>query len=158
MENKNLIITILVGVLILGGLFLVLNQNNNTPTTQTTTNTTPAITEEASEDIEESTDETVSDDLDQNMMKKTFVVEGGNFTYSVPEIKVKQGDTVSITFVNKEGFHDLVIDEFNVKTKQLQANQEETIEFVADEAGTFEYYCSVGQHRQMGMVGNLIVE
>jgi plastocyanin len=29
---------------------------------------------------------------------------------------------------------------------------------VADKKGTFEYYCSVGQHRALGMKGKLVVE
>jgi plastocyanin len=32
------------------------------------------------------------------------------------------------------------------------------IEFVANKKGKFEYYCSVGEHRAMGMKGNLVVE
>lgn len=89
---------------------------------------------------------------------KTFTVEGGNFTFSVKEMKVKKGDNVQVVFQNKEGFHDWILDEFNAKTKQIKAGETETIEFVADKIGTFEYYCSVGKHRQMGMVGKLIVE
>ncbi len=57
-----------------------------------------------------------------------------------------------------QGFHDLVIDEFNARTAQLQTGQSEIIEFVADQSGEFEYYCSIGSHRAMGMVGKLIVE
>jgi len=89
---------------------------------------------------------------------KSFVVEGGNFTFTPTMISVTKGDTVQITFKNMEGFHDLIIDEFNAKTKQLSAGQEETIQFVADKIGTFEYYCSVGSHRAMGMVGTLEVK
>jgi len=33
-----------------------------------------------------------------------------------------------------------------------------SVTFVADKTGTFEYYCSVGNHRAQGMVGKLIVE
>ncbi len=89
---------------------------------------------------------------------RTFNVDGTPFAFSVKEMKVKQGDTVKIVFTNKEGFHDWVIDEFNARTKQIAAGKSETIEFVADKKGTFEYYCSVGSHRAMGMKGNLIVE
>ncbi|MEY4731380.1 MAG: hypothetical protein RL681_326, partial [Candidatus Parcubacteria bacterium] len=46
---------------------------------------------------------------------------------------------------------------FNAATKVLTDGQSETIEFVANKAGTFEYYCSVGSHRQMGMKGTLTV-
>jgi nitrosocyanin len=70
---------------------------------------------------------------------------------------VKKGETVRITFVNKDGFHDFVLDEFGVKTEQIKGGTQEVVEFVADKAGTFEYYCSVGQHRQMGMKGTLTV-
>ncbi len=89
---------------------------------------------------------------------KEFEVSGNNFAFSPTEIIVNQGDTVRINFTNSGGFHDLVIDEFNARTKQLADGAKETIEFVADKTGTFEYYCSVGKHREMGMVGNLIVK
>ncbi len=89
---------------------------------------------------------------------KTFAVEGSPFMFSVKEIKVKNGDTVKVVFTNKNGMHDFVIDEFNAKTKQLKAGEAEEVTFVASKSGTFEYYCSVGNHRQQGMVGKLIVE
>lgn len=75
-----------------------------------------------------------------------------------PELKVKQGQTVRVEFVNEEGFHDFVIDELTgARTKQMAAPGSETIEFVADKKGSFEYYCSVGQHRANGMKGTFIV-
>ncbi|OGN04280.1 MAG: hypothetical protein A2659_03275 [Candidatus Yanofskybacteria bacterium RIFCSPHIGHO2_01_FULL_44_24] len=80
------------------------------------------------------------------------------FSFNPAEIRVKKGDTVRIIFRNEKGTHDWVIDEFNARTKILQVGQTETIQFVANKAGTFEYYCSVGTHRQMGMKGNLVVE
>jgi plastocyanin len=89
---------------------------------------------------------------------KTFEVKGDNFKYDPSEIRVKEGDTVVINFTNTGGFHDWVLDEFNARTKQLADGGKETVTFVASKKGTFEYYCSVGQHRQMGMKGNLIVE
>lgn len=89
---------------------------------------------------------------------KTFTITANNFSYDVKEINVNKGDTVTILFKNAEGMHDWKLDEFNAATQKLQAGEEETVTFVADKAGTFEYYCSVGKHRQMGMVGKLIVE
>lgn len=89
----------------------------------------------------------------------SFSVEGGMFYFKPNTITAKKGDTVKITFNNKEGFHDFVIDEFaGARTKQIQAGQTETISFVVDKTGTFEFYCSVGQHRQMGMKGTLVVQ
>ncbi|MEK7545721.1 MAG: plastocyanin/azurin family copper-binding protein [Patescibacteria group bacterium] len=89
---------------------------------------------------------------------KTFIVTGSSFSFDVKEMRVKKGDKVRIVFKNAEGFHDWVVDEFNARSAKLQAGGTETVEFTADKSGTFEYYCSVGQHRANGMKGNLIVE
>ncbi|MBI4159874.1 cupredoxin domain-containing protein [Candidatus Wolfebacteria bacterium] len=89
---------------------------------------------------------------------REFTVVGTNFKFSLSEIKVKKGDTVKVTFKNNEGRHNWEVDEFDAETKILAAGAEETIEFVADTAGRFEYYCAVGNHRQMGMRGMLVVE
>ena len=89
---------------------------------------------------------------------KEFVVEGKNFSFTPSTITVKKGDTVSITLKNMGGTHDLKIDEYNVATKRTENGQEETVTFVADKIGSFEYYCSVGTHRAMGMKGMLVIE
>jgi len=99
----------------------------------------------------------------ENSGVKTFVVTASNLRFYLdgvesPDLKVKQGDKVTIVFKNEEGFHDWKIDEFNAATKQIKAGATETIEFVAGRKGIFEYYCSVGQHRANGMRGNFIVE
>lgn len=87
-----------------------------------------------------------------------FDIDMFNFGYSVGEIRVRQGDTVTINVTNSNGVHDFVIDEFNVRTSQIGPGRTESVTFVPDRTGTFEYYCSVGSHRASGMVGRLIVE
>ncbi len=89
---------------------------------------------------------------------KTFTVIGKPFSFTPSQITVNKGDTVVIIFKNESGTHDWRIDEFNSLTKILQGGQQETIQFVANKTGTFEYYCSIGTHRQQGMKGNLIVK
>lgn len=89
---------------------------------------------------------------------KSFVIEAKNFSLSPVTITVKKGDTVSITLKNMGGTHDLKIDEYAVATKRTENGQEETVTFVADKVGSFEYYCSVGAHRAQGMKGTLTVE
>jgi plastocyanin len=88
----------------------------------------------------------------------TFHVNGGNFYFVPNMMKVKKGDRVKIIFENDGGFHNFVLDEFKVKIDPINTGASSTIEFVADKAGTFEYYCSVGKHREMGQKGQLIVE
>ena len=88
---------------------------------------------------------------------KEFTVMGSNFAFSPSTLSVKKGDRVKITFKNEGGFHDLKIDELNVATKKIKGGAQEVVEFTADKAGSFEYYCSVGEHRAIGMKGTLTV-
>lgn len=90
---------------------------------------------------------------------KELTLTASEFKYSQTEIRVKKGDTVKIVLTNDGQMpHDWKVDELNAKTKIINGGQTDTVQFTADKAGTFEYYCSVGQHRQLGMVGKLVVE
>ena len=89
---------------------------------------------------------------------KAFTLEAGMFYFSPNAITVNKGDKVKITLKNVSGTHDFVIDEFNARTSQTKAGETATVEFTADKTGSFEYYCSVGNHRQQGMVGTLTVK
>lgn len=88
----------------------------------------------------------------------TVDVSGTNHSFSASEIRVDAGDTVTVNFMSNGGFHDFVLDEFDAATERVNEGGTTSVTFVADEVGTYEYYCSVGNHRAMGMVGNLIVE
>ena len=89
---------------------------------------------------------------------KIFNLTSKNFSFSTKEIKVKQGEKVKIVLSNTEGLHNWAIDEFKASTRNLSLGEITSVEFIADKKGTFQYYCSIGTHRQLGMVGNLIVE
>jgi plastocyanin len=88
---------------------------------------------------------------------KEFTLEARNFSFSQTDLTVKKDDRVRIVLTSVDGPHDWVIDEFNARTKVIGNGQSDTIEFTADKTGTFEYYCSVDGHRQMGMKGSLTV-
>lgn len=103
-------------------------------------------------------DVTAGIEIDTAPTTRSFTITGSDFAFEPKTITVNNGDTVRITLDNKKGFHDLVIDEFQVATKKLQAGQKDVVEFTADKVGTFEFYCSVGEHRAMGMKGTLVVK
>ena len=88
---------------------------------------------------------------------KEITVTNEGFDFIPRQITVRKGDTVRLTYTNGGGFHDWVLDEFDAATGQFPGGRSETIEFVADEAGSFEFYCSVANHRARGMWGNFIV-
>lgn len=94
----------------------------------------------------------------ETVSAKTFNLTGKSFGFSQKEIRVKKGDTVTVNFESTGGLHDFTVDEFKAKTQQVESGMKTSTTFVADKTGTFEYYCSVGQHRKIGMVGKLIVE
>lgn len=87
-----------------------------------------------------------------------FTVIARNMSFSPRELRVREGDIVRITFENAQGYHNFVLDEFDIKTDEINAGESRVVEFVADKVGTFEFYCGVPSHRQMGMVGTFIVE
>ena len=75
-----------------------------------------------------------------------------------PDLTVSQGDVVQVNLEITGGNHDWVVDEFNAATEIMSQGGTDTIVFVADQSGEFEYYCSVGSHRAQGMYGTLIVQ
>ncbi|MBI2196602.1 cupredoxin domain-containing protein [Candidatus Daviesbacteria bacterium] len=89
---------------------------------------------------------------------KEFTVVGTPFKFEPAEIKVKLGDRVRITFKNELGMHNLTIKDLNAATKTIQKGEQDTIDFIVDKSGTFQYNCSVPTHTEKGMVGNLVVE
>ena len=98
-------------------------------------------------------------DLEQPDTSEVVVdVSGVPFEFDVKEIKVSEGDTVTINFTTVKGLHDWVVDEFGAATEKVTDGETSSVTFVADKKGTFEYYCSVGNHRAQGMVGTLVVE
>ena len=168
-QKNNLVPLIVGGVIVVGAIvaFLVLSKQN--AQNESTENTAPTVAEEQTPEpnIIAPTEETqvmeeksaaAEEPAMPEKIAKAFPLVGTNFTFSFTEIRVKKGDLVRVIFENKSGFHDFSLDEFNVRTKQLQAGETEMVEFVADKTGEFEYYCSVGSHRAMGMRGKFIVE
>ncbi|MBI4137513.1 cupredoxin domain-containing protein [Candidatus Roizmanbacteria bacterium] len=156
-----------VGVLIVlaGGFFLF--RSNNTPSqmreeSPETMMEEPTATDEMMEEgMTEKADENPAMENEESMMEEDVVeidMEAGSFSYTPDEITVKQGQTVRINLTAVDMMHDLNIDELNVDGPVVENGQSTTIEFVADQVGEFEYYCSVGQHRANGQVGTLIVE
>jgi nitrite reductase (NO-forming) len=64
----------------------------------------------------------------------------------------------AITFTNNGQLpHNFTCDPLNVKTKDLNAGESETISIMAA-AGEYDFYCSIPGHKDAGMVGVLTVE
>lgn len=95
------------------------------------------------------------------MMEKpdvTVDLTGRNFAFNQDTITVNEGDVVKVNFESTDGTHDFVVDEFDAKTDRVSTGETTSVTFVAETAGEYAFYCSVGNHRERGMEGTLIVE
>ena len=153
MNNKLMAGLVVAGLVIVGGGVLLLRNTNPKP---------PEIVGQPGLQVPVAKETTAPEAKVENGLaagrQGEVTVEGSKFKFLPATVRAKKGDTVVVMFKNNEGIHDWGIDEYDVRTNQIGEGEEEEIEFVADKTGTFEYYCSVGNHRQMGMVGKLIVE
>ena len=89
---------------------------------------------------------------------KTVVVTGKNFSFSPTKITLQKGKPVKIVFNNIEGFHDFRIEGMKVATKVIKTGEETSVTFTPNKKGKFVFYCSVGEHRALGMKGTLVVK
>lgn len=70
-----------------------------------------------------------------------------------------EADTDVVVFLPNEGMleHNFVIDELDIASEIIPGGESTTVTINAP-AGTYEYYCSVPGHKEIGMVGTLTVE
>src|SRR3989338_639203 len=161
-------ISVAVIIIILAGIGVIIYQNSrqkaetNTPNPEQNTES-PATNEMAAPEaapapVTPPPAPTSSAPPSAALAVKIFNITGRSFAFSTNEIRVKKGDPVKINFESTGGFHDWSLDGYNVKTQQVNPGTPASVEFTADKAGTFEFFCSVGSHRSMGMTGKFIVE
>lgn len=117
---------------------------------------------DGTDDVEEEPQNEELEESEDDVVVLEFNADGFNFVndgeYN-PAVTVNEGDTVRVEFTNDDNMpHDWVLDEFDVATEVMEDGNMESVEFVADQTGTFEYYCSVGSHREQGMFGEFVVE
>jgi len=100
--------------------------------------------------------------------QRTFTIivsrNGFNGTANSFSIMVQQGDMVKITFVYgdqdlaTDNPHAIMIDGYGIQTANIgRSNPTVTVEFVADESGTFTFYCDIPCLGMSNLSGHLIV-
>lgn len=98
---------------------------------------------------------------------ETIEIESSNYFFTIeekqnPPIHVEEGDTLTVNLSSSGGKHDWVLEDENtgeilVETARVSSGQTTSVTFRVDRAGTFAYYCSVGNHRKKGMEGEFVV-
>src|SRR5258706_5556461 len=112
--------------------------------------TPPALSEQQQQQLVAGTSATST--------QKTFNITAGNYYFVPNKIMVNKGDNVTLVMTNAGGFHDLVIDELQVKTTLVKTGEAATATFTASKIGTYTYYCSVKGHKEKGMLGTIVVQ
>lgn len=105
------------------------------------------------------TEDTTGMETKTETMEDVTVIEmeAGSFYYTPNVITAKKGEKIRIVMKSVSMMHDFVIDELGVKMPVVKDGDTGTVEFVADKVGSFEYYCSVGQHRANGQIGTITI-
>ena len=93
--------------------------------------------------------------------KMVYIGKGGAIDGKVnPVLAVHEGDVVQITIINGEGAeHDIVVPDVHAASQRVSGpGASSTLVFHANDAGSFQYFCSVAGHREAGMEGQIKVE
>ncbi|MBI2028932.1 cupredoxin domain-containing protein [Candidatus Gottesmanbacteria bacterium] len=144
--NTMIIVFAFILITIVGG-YLFIKSNNQKTNSMMESSVTATVSPTISQAINTS-----------SQAAKIINIEAGSFYYKPNKITVKKGDTVKVVINSMDKMHDFVVDELNMRTPIVQAGDTGEATFVADSTGEYEFYCSIGTHRQQGMVGTLIVE
>lgn len=97
--------------------------------------------------------------IKMNQETQEIMVTGNEFSFSPSTITVQSGQPVRLVFTNIGKMpHDFIVDEMNVRTKIIKSGETDAVTFTPTQAGTFSFYCSVGNHRTQGMEGTITVQ
>lgn len=87
---------------------------------------------------------------------REITVEGDEYKFNPGELSFNKGEKVKLTFTNTGKLpHNLTIDELGVATDTIPGGKSTMLEFTVGKTGTFKSYCSVGNHRALGMEGDV---
>ncbi|MCC7356207.1 MAG: cupredoxin domain-containing protein [Candidatus Doudnabacteria bacterium] len=159
-KNTTMITTIIIAIIVViaGAYYYTQNGDDKKTASETTqTTTTDTATTPGGEEVVHSPEEWANGSV-MDDGTKVFSLVGSDFSFAPNQIKVKKGDKVKVMLLAQDMPHDFVLEGYTgVKTKVIQPGNTDFVMFTADKAGTFTFYCSVGEHRAKGMVGQLMV-
>ena len=151
MNKKIIIPVVVISIIAAVATIIVFNKSSQTPETGNT-----ASNAQNNNVVETAPIVPQNKELAVKEFVMTSFYDDTGIWFSLKEISVNEGDIVRIKVTNIKGNHDFVIDEYNIK-EITPLNEEVVIEFTADKAGEFIYYCSKPEHRQKGQWGTLKV-
>jgi plastocyanin len=87
-----------------------------------------------------------------------IIIEAREFSLTPKQITVNKGDNVTILFKNVGTVaHTFEIEKLGVRIDPIQPGESETINFIANQAGSFDFRCAIVGHDAAGMRGTINV-
>jgi plastocyanin len=89
----------------------------------------------------------------------TFDIQLQDIQFDTAEITVPANTDITVNLTNTGlGPHTFNIDALNVDSGEIPAGESKSITFNSGAAGTYEFYCAISGHREIGMAGKVIVQ
>lgn len=144
MQNKGIWIGLGVFLaIILVGFFLL-----RKPVTQTSQKQSPTPSGAAESGTPEAT-----------ASAREITIIGSEYSYNPKNIQVEKGEKIKLIFRNMGAIaHNLVVEELGISTKTISKGEEDFIKFTASEGGILTFSCSIGNHKSLGMEGEIEVK
>ncbi len=74
---------------------------------------------------------------------KEINIEAFNWGFDIDNVAIKKGDKVKLRIKSREGTHGFRMPGFSISTSEIKQGQEQVVEFTAEKAGSFDYFCNV---------------
>ncbi len=172
MQTKTLLILFTSALVLTGCSLLPANnqtmmpENNQTSTSTQSTDQGMTENQGAMNESNEGAMEDESKELPAGMADEgnqaavDYSLDLKNYSFTPNKMTASPGQTLRVKLTNVGGLHDFVIDELNVRSNRLSTGDSQIVEIKIpqDAAGkSYEFYCSVANHRALGMKGTLEV-
>lgn len=96
-------------------------------------------------------------DAEAAAQDRTIQVSGEDFSFTPSTIEVDEGETITFEFTNDGTVVHNFGGEFG-RTDTIAAGETDTVTATFDSPGDQAFWCSVGNHRDMGMEGTITVQ
>src|SRR3989344_3277028 len=139
MKSGALIITLIVALLLVAGIWYFAVYSEDNPN-NSNINSDNEDTDDEAGDTAETGGNDISQESEPTIEPTTYNIEIKNFAYSPSELRIKRGDT--ITWTNKDSVRHTVTSDSGSEMDSELLSQGETYSVTFDSAGTYAYHCT----------------
>lgn len=91
--------------------------------------------------------------------KVDYTLTLNNYSFNPNFIKARPGQKLNIKLYSEYGYHNFVIEELGIHSKNISTGESTMVEVIipidAQLNKTYEFYCSIGDHKDRQMLGSI---